>query len=133
MELELNLHHMMELAGRFGVVINSIVNEPVYTCVGITDVIARASLSTKKVAPEVELGSPLDPTSVTKTDDSLPMRGLTHTAKVSDSRMTSDCRLPKLQKVLVALPEKPLPNNEINDPPEINPMDGEIPQIVPKF
>ena len=28
-ELELNLHHMMELAGMFGVVINNIVKDPV--------------------------------------------------------------------------------------------------------
>ena len=97
MELELNLHQIMELAGTFAVVISSIVEEPVNTWVGETDVNDRDSLSTIYVAPDEELGSPLDPTSVRKTDDELLMRGLTQTATVSDIETTTDCCPPKLQ------------------------------------
>jgi hypothetical protein len=43
------------------------------------------------VAPEVELGSPLEPTRVTKTDDALLMRGLVHKTTVSDIAMISEC------------------------------------------
>jgi len=96
-ELELNLHQIMELTGTFAVVINSIVEEPVNTCVGLTDVNDRDSLSTIYVAPDEELGSPLEPTSVRKTDDELLMRGLTQTATVSDIETTTDCCPPKLQ------------------------------------
>ncbi len=46
---------------------------------------------TINVAPEVELGSPLEPTRVTKTEDALLIRGLEHKATVSDIAMISDC------------------------------------------
>ena len=93
----MNLHQIMELAGTFAVVINSIVEEPVNTCVGVTDVNDRDSLSTIYVAPDEELGSPFEPTSVRKTDDELLIRGLTQTATVSDIETTTDCCPPKLQ------------------------------------
>ena len=96
-ELELNLHQIMELTGTFAVVISSIVEEPVNTCVGVTDVNDRDSLSTIYVAPDEELGSPLEPTNVRKTDDELLIRGLTQTATVSDIETTTDCCPPKLQ------------------------------------